>query len=106
VIWHKNAKAWTKAEKERADRAMRLGCIHCWLNFGAKIRAQELHHILRGSKRMGHWWSLPLCKACHVAAHNSTFKRAEQIDRWIKTQHILGLDDSLPKSKIVPRRAA
>lgn len=105
MIWHKNAKPWTKAETVRCERMKPLGCIHCWLNFSTKVPCAEVHHIKSGNKRMGHWFTLPLCLACHKAVDTGAFKHAEQIDRWVKLQHILGLSDELPASKIFRRVA-
>jgi hypothetical protein len=104
LIWHVNAKPWTKAEKARGDRmATEIGCIFCALS-DIKSRCDERHHVKRGNKRMGHWFTLPLCEAHHSQCHSGTIRNAEQLDAWIKVQHILGLSDELPASKIVKRR--
>ena len=107
MIMHRNAKPWTKAETARADRmAEEIGCIFCWLDTGSRGPCDHRHHIISGNKRMGHWWTLPLCEPHHADCHNGTFSHAMQIDAWLKTQHALGLSDELPVSKIVPRREA
>jgi hypothetical protein len=104
VIWHANAKPWTKRETARADRmAEVIGCIFCALS-DIKARCDHRHHIKRGNKRLGHWYTLPLCEAHHSQCHSGTIHNAEQLDAWVKVQHILKLSDELPKSKIVPRR--
>lgn len=85
----------------------------------------ECHHILQGNKRLGHWYTLCLCKGHHqgiwTGEQCERFKEAfrvaisdgrkafreiygTELDLWLKTQHLLGLDDSLPATKIVPRR--
>lgn len=105
MIWHRNAKPWTKAETARADRmAQDIGCIFCWLDEGHRGPCEHRHHIKCGNKRMGHWYTLPCCEKHHNDCHNGTYNHATQIDRWLKVQHALGLDDALPPSKIMPRR--
>lgn len=101
----KNSKPWTKAEKSRADRmALIIGCIFCWLERGGPGRCDNRHHIISGNKRMGHWYTLPVCLSHHNGCHNGTYSHAEQIDTWIKVQHALGLSDELPVSKVFPRQ--
>lgn len=103
MIWHRNAKPWTTAEKERADRmAAEIGCVYCVLR-GDKGYCAHRHHIKRGNKRMGHWFTLPVCEADHRACHDGTYDHADQIDKWLKVQHMLNLSDELPKSKIFKR---
>ena len=104
MIWHKNAKPWTKAETARADRmATEIGCIFCALNTGQKGRCDHRHHIKSGNKRMGHWYTLPLCEKHHGFCHDGTIKHGVQIHAWFKVQHILGLSDEMPMSKIFKR---
>lgn len=107
MIAHKNAVPWTKDEKARAERmAVEIGCIFCWLEQGRRGPCENRHHIISGNKRMGHWYTLPVCVRHHADCHNGTFNHAKQIDTWLKVQHALGLNDELPKSKILPRRVA
>jgi len=104
VIWSRNQKPWTKAERARATRmADVIGCIFCGLK-GDKGPCDVRHHIISGNKRMGHWYTLPCCNPHHADCHNGTFSHAVQIDRWLKVQHILELSDELPKSKIFKRQ--
>jgi hypothetical protein len=106
VIMHRWAKSWTKAERERSARmGEEIGCIFCGLN-GDTGPCDVRHHIISGNKRMGHWYTLPCCEKHHADCHNGTFNHAAQIDRWLKVQHLLGLSDELPTSKIVKRREA
>lgn len=118
----------TAAEKERIDRMMALGCVLTWLKYGER-RSAECHHITVGRKRLGHWYSIPLTPWYHrgevfpgatrggmramygasladgskafVASHGYT-----ELELWLRIQHALGLSDELPKSKVLPRRAA
>lgn len=104
MIWHRKAKPWTRAETARADRmAIEIGCIYCWLEEGRRGNCDHRHHIKSGNKRMGHWYTLPVCEKHHADCHNGTFSGARQIDSWLKVQTALGLPDDLPKSKIYKR---
>lgn len=105
MIWHANAERWTKDELARAERmADEIGCIFCGLN-GDMGPCAVRHHIISGNKRMGHWYTLPCCQKHHADCHNGTFSHAVQIDRWLKVQHLLGLSDELPPSKIYKRES-
>lgn len=118
MIEHKNAKRPTKAEQERMDRIKEMGCIVCWLTWYIKSVTCEIHHIVRGNKRLGHWFSIPICTPHHripgeglwtsIANGRKAFERVHgsEMDLWLKVQHILGLDDALPTSKVLPRRMA
>lgn len=112
-----NASAATKAEKERIKRLfLGVGCICCLLRFGLKNSHIEIHHIVRGNKRLGHWYTLPLCHPHHqqrgdgpwtsIANGRKAFAaiHGDELDLWLKVQHMLGLDDELPPSKVLPRR--
>lgn len=57
-------RAPTKAEREWLDAIVRFGCIACWLD-GLGHRTPAVHHILRGGRRMGHLFTLPLCPGHH-----------------------------------------
>lgn len=104
MIMHRNAKPWTKAEKARAERmALEIGCVYCWLERGHRGPCDHRHHIKEGNKRMGHWYTLPVCEDDHQKCHNGTYGHADQIDKWLKVQHALGLSDELPVSKIYKR---
>lgn len=106
-----------KAERERITRMKaEIGCICCILSLGIRSRCDEVHHIISGNKRMGHWYTLPLCRQHHqggeagiqwtsVAQGSKAFTRAHgtQIDLWLKIQHMLNLPDDLPPSKIFKR---
>ena len=102
------------------------GCMLTWLKFGKKVPA-ECHHLVMFGKRYGHTYTIPLSSWYHrgipergrtedemraeygasikdgrksfVASHHYT-----ELELWQKFQVNMGFDDSLPKSKIVPRR--
>lgn len=82
--------------------AAEIGCIFCAL-MDRKVNCDHRHHVKRGNMRMGHWYTLPLCAACHAKCHNGTIKNAEQLDAWVKVQHILSLSDEPLQSKIFKR---
>src|ERR1700693_2992552 len=59
----------TGAESRRITRMMLLGCAAC-AHLGLWVIAQECHHILQGNKRLGHWYTIPLCKGHHRGEWN------------------------------------
>lgn len=116
----------TKEEAQRNKIIKANGCMLTWLKFGEKKYA-EIHHITMPGKRFGHAYTIPLSPWYHrgtcdpgktkdemrakygasladgtrafIASHHYT-----ELELWQKLQVVLGLDDSLPPSKIVPRR--
>jgi hypothetical protein len=54
----------TKADRTRFDKLHRLGCI-CCKKAGSGYRAPDIHHVLRGGRRIGHQATLPLCPEHH-----------------------------------------
>lgn len=106
----------TKAERERWDLFRSVGCITCRLRFGEPNLQYEIHHICEGNRRLGHWYTLPLCILHHRIPGEGPWtsmangKKAYQIahgtelDQWLKLQHMLNLPDELPPSKLVSRR--
>lgn len=116
----KNMPRATAAEAHRINRMKgEIGCICCLLRTGVQNYNVEVHHIVQSSKRLGHWWTLPLCRAHHrirgvggiftsIADGSKAFKRIHgtELDLWLKCQHMLELPDDLPTTKILPRRMA
>jgi hypothetical protein len=120
MIWHRNQKPPTKAESDRIALIMTLSCPVCALVGDMRQRKIECHHIVRGV-RLGHWYTLQICDGHHravwtdqvvqVAICNGrhAFREAhgyDDLEFWQRQQVVLGLDDSLPRSKILPRRVA
>lgn len=117
-----------KAEKARIERMLQLGCCACAKIGIPNYHTLEVHHMLSGGERMGHWFTLPLCKGhhqrgCFTAVQKLTLKPKQLVSigdgrplfnkvygterkLWTGVQFVLGLDDTWPTSKIVPRRAA
>lgn len=114
----KNMPRATAAEAHRINRMKgEIGCICCLLRTGVQNYHVEVHHIVQGNRRLGHWWTLPLCRAHHrirgvggiftsIADGSKAFKKVHgtELDLWLKVQHMLELPDDLPTTKILPRR--
>jgi|SRR6185369_13883751 len=54
----------TKSDLARFDKLQNLGCI-CCRKGGNGYRAPDIHHILRGGRRIGHKATIPLCPEHH-----------------------------------------
>lgn len=114
----------TEAEDRRISRMMLLGCAAC-AHLEIWVVAQECHHILQGNKRLGHWYTIPLCKGHHRGIWNlsqqivipegdrvsisdgrKAFTRVYPPEKqlWIEVQHRLRLSTDWPESKVLPRR--
>jgi hypothetical protein len=59
----------TKAEVEWMDRIVELGCCAC-REMGYPGTSAEVHHLLKGGRRIGHLFSIPLCAAHHRGGRN------------------------------------
>ena len=115
----------TKAEAERIEKMMTFGCVAC-----AYIQlwcpADECHHILQGNKRLGHWYTIPLCRGHHrgdwrweqqdampaneLVAISDGRKRFNAVypterELWNLIQIRLKLPKDWPESKVLPRTA-
>jgi hypothetical protein len=118
---HAHYVGWTKAQKERIARVLALGCCICGLEtHGSPL---EVHHLISGGKRMGHDFTVCLCRYHHRGigyhrrlmidrgpslAHGSklfTEAYGSQQNLWMRTQTRLGLPCNWPTSKIVPRQS-
>jgi hypothetical protein len=113
----------TKAEQERIDRMKLLGCPACAFLEIVNV-ACDLHHILIGGIRAGHWYTIFLCPGHHRGAWGSeqleliepyqrvaisdgrkAFTRIYPSERemWEMVQARLKLPAHWPISKITPR---
>lgn len=116
-----NAPRQTKRERARTATILSLTCVYCTLSGDFRKRPLENHHIVRGNKRMGHWYTLQVCVGHHqgqytdqpirVGIHSGrhALKEAygyDELELWQRQQVALGLDDELPATKILPRRVA
>lgn len=61
----------TKRDLTRFDALQRLGCIVC-RKAGSGYRAPDIHHVLRGGRRISHQATLPLCPEHHRIPSNGT----------------------------------
>ncbi len=115
----RNQPRQTKAERVRNNTLRRLHCILCTLAGDFRMRKLEIHHIVRGNKRLGHWYTLQLCAGHHQGKWTNQVIRVgiksgrhafraqygyDELELWQRQQVALGLDDSLPPTKVLPRR--
>lgn len=116
----------TKAEQHRVDLMRCLGCVACassgWLN----LDELELHHLIEGSRRLGHLYTIFLCRGHHQGHWSSAqiqallpkyrvaisdgrkrFNKVFRSERylWERTQVTIDDPTEWPLSKIVPRCA-
>jgi|SRR5689334_5304052 len=113
----------TKYEQQRFDAMMRLGCV-CCAQLDIPNPAIDRHHIVKGNKRLGHWYTLPLCPGHHrgvwtpeqielippdlriaISDGSKLFEKQYGSERelWTKVQRRLKLPTVWPSSKILPR---
>jgi len=114
-----------RMDELRIERMMRLGCIACAF-LDIPCPAQECHHILDINRRMGDWFTIPLCRGHHqgdftpeqktllqsaqlvaISSGRKLFCRIYPTERelWELTQERLGLMWPV-STKIVPRSVA
>jgi Recombination enhancement, RecA-dependent nuclease len=115
----------TRYEQERIDAMRNLGCVACAVLGVPNLNHLELHHILDGGVRMGHYFSVFLCRGHHqgdwsqgqlewiparkrvaISDGRKRFVKIYGTERslWEKVQNKLKLPAVWPISKIVPRR--
>lgn len=120
-----STQAPTKYEAERIAAMMRLGCVACATLDIPNVNRLECHHIIEGNRRLGHYFSIPLCVSHHrgiewalVSDLIETKKRVAISDGrkrfvlvygterslWERVQKKLKLPLIWPVSKLVPRR--
>lgn len=114
-----NAPRATKREKARIALILALTCVYCTLSGDFRKRDLENHHIVRGNKRLGHWYTLQVCAGHHrgdytdqpirVGIHSGrhALKEAygyDELELWQRQQVALRLPDDLPTTKVLPRR--
>lgn len=121
MIWRKGCPRATPAEFERMDLIRSMGCMCCALKGDVSTgKTIEVHHVKSGNKRLGHLYTIPLCSAHHRGARGDRdakdpyvhggmkafreFFGYDDLQLWQRLQVVLGQDDTLPTSKIVPRR--
>lgn len=70
-----NAERITDEHRERWERFTRTGCIACYLE-GYPFRAFERHHLVEGY-RLGHRFTVPLCRWHHRGAPDQRMDETE-----------------------------
>ncbi len=70
----------TKDEKRRLDQLAALGCVACRVSYRVGCGPLEIHHLLRGNKRRGHMFTIPLGRWHHrgepLEGRTKTYMRA------------------------------
>lgn len=115
-----------KAEQARMDALSKMQCP-CCLMVLIHYHKVEIHHIVSGNKRLGHWYTIPLCAGHHrgeftdtqvmrMSAHDLVaisdgryaFQTVYGTEKaiWLKIQEVNGWDSTWPGSKVLPRRTA
>lgn len=118
-------RAPTRYEAERIEALQKLGCVACAVLGVPNVNHLELHHILDGGIRMGHWFTLFLCRGHHqgdwselqlewigpkqryaISDGRKRFNAVYGTERslWETCQKRLNLSLAWPVSKRVPRR--
>jgi Recombination enhancement, RecA-dependent nuclease len=115
----------TEAEQHRVDLMKPLGCLACasagWLN----LDELELHHLIEGNRRLGHLYTIFLCRGHHQGHWNSVTTLAllpryrvaisdgrkrfnavfgSERSLWERAQVTIKDPTEWPESKILPRR--
>lgn len=113
----------TKYEQQRIEAILRLGCV-CCAQLDIPNVAVDIHHIVVGNKRLGHWYTLPVCPGHHrgvwtaeqieliprdlriaISSGSKAFAKLYGTERelWMKIQVRLKLPAVWPSSKVLPR---
>lgn len=117
----------TVAEAAWLARIVIYGCLCCLIaGYRCSSEPIERHHIIEGRKRLGHFFTLPLCQGHHrgiwsrrqvaqmkpehrvaITDGGKLFTAAfgPQRGLWEILRDHIGLDLQWPVSKILPRRA-
>ncbi len=96
----------TKAEKEHLMTIKRMSCCICGC-YGV-----DAHHICDTGRRLGHYFTLPLCKKCHTGRDGFSGLNRQAWDKSLKSQlelcrkvyEKLGKAMPEPTTKIVSRK--
>lgn len=132
MIWHPGYIKATPEEKRRMSAILTLGCAACVQEPpGWPAARPDVHHIVEGNRRLGHLYTLPLCKGHHQGLwnrHQRHYMDSSVIEMravalsdgsklfverygterelWEASQLMLDLPVVWPESKILPRRTA
>jgi hypothetical protein len=98
MVAFRGMKPATAAERAHMARVKELPCCVCIA--GKQVDPTEVHHIVEGNRRLGHFYVLPLCTYHHVRVYLLSQKKL-----WHKLMPTLGVTDvEWPVSKLVSRR--
>jgi len=86
-------------EREHMARVKRLPCCVCLPE--EQSSPTEVHHITEGSRRLGDFYVLPLCRKHHENVHLLRNGATRQL--WAELNKTLGVNRSWPQTKILPR---
>ena len=139
---HKNYIRATAFERLRIDAMRKAGCIMTMIRLElSEERAKknlpplavpengriEIHHLVEGNKRLGHWWTIALHSWWHRGVPPRGMRASEaralygaaltdgrkafyashgfdERDLWVEAQGRMGMSVQLPVSKVFPRR--
>ncbi len=75
------AKPATKAEKERLSKLHELPCLCCQMRGVDQPNRTTAHHLISGSRRRGHRYSVNLCEWHHIGRPNGV-SDAEMVAKY------------------------
>lgn len=130
-MWHKNQVRATAYEKVRINAMLKAGCVMTMVRQERNLPVPasgkiEVHHLIEGNKRLGHWWTIALHSWWHrgVPPRGMTKEEARALygaslsdgrkafreshgfddrDLWVEAQTRLGMSVQMPPSKIYKR---
>jgi len=97
--------AYAGMKRATADELAHLAAVKqlpcCLCLTGMQRTRTEVHHLIRGNKRLGHFYVLPYCRAHHATAQ---YHKQHEKALWQKLNDQLGIVRAWPVSKILSRR--
>lgn len=98
MVAYRNMPRATADEKEHMKRVSELPCCVC--QPGWQRSMTQVHHLISGGRRMGHFFVIPLCEWHHQHVH----QLAGVIrTHWELVNETLGVKRDWPVSKICQR---
>lgn len=74
-------RAATKAERERMAKVKHLPCAVC-----KHPPISDCHHITAQGRRLGHYYTIPLCYTCHRGDEGFQGKNRDAWDKTLENQ--------------------
>lgn len=100
MVWYAGKAKATPEEKAYMARLKNLPCCVCLPE--EQKTPTECHHITLGSRRIGNFFCLPLCREHHQKVHLLGIVLVKRL--WRLVNETLGIQRSWPQSRIVSRR--